>query len=117
MHGGQILLDGRRIGWITSTADGKRIFKSPRRRIPHFFRIFSGWGLSEQWLQYLEKNNFEEIHLQISDRETLVSQLKDWRIHGIPYQKSPFEEQIILPEKYFTKHMLSLSQLDIRPPP
>lgn len=111
MHGNQVRLDGRRIGWITRTMDEKRVFISPRNRPEHFFRIFKGWALSRDVLNFLEQNNFDEVHLRIGKRETLISSLSIWREHGIPYQKLPFEPQIVLPETFMTKKMLSLSEV------
>ena len=111
MHGGQILLDGKRIGWITSTADGKRIFISPRKRQDHYFRNLAGWALSKNVLNFLKSNDFAEIHLRIGLRETLISQMSDWTNYGIDIHYPPFEPQKVLPEKFFKKKWITLTQL------
>jgi hypothetical protein len=110
--GSLILVDGRKAGWITRLGDETRVFVSPRDRAKHFFRIFAGWGISRALFNYLLKIvQVQEINLKIGTSLTLVSQMKTWEEHGIPYHKEPFEMQIILPEKYFTRRQLTLSEL------
>jgi hypothetical protein len=115
MKGNQLNLDGRRIGWITRTLTGTRVFRSPRNRKQHYFRIFEGWGLSRDVYFFLKREGFEEIQLLISQQETLISQLSDWEPqpegHGILYQHPNFEPQIILPERYMKRHLLTLGQM------
>ncbi|MBA7491661.1 hypothetical protein ES702_02209 [subsurface metagenome] len=108
----QIWLDDRMLGWITTTMDGKKVFVSPRNRQHHYFRKHGGFGLSEDVLEFLRRNLFDEVHLRIGKRETLISKLSYWNIYGIKYHKKPeFEPQIILPEKHMKKKMLSLSEV------
>lgn len=107
----QVWLGDRRVGWITTTMDGKKVFVSPRNRQKHFFRDLSGWGLSKEVLEFLRRNLFDEVHLRIGKRETLISELALWDIYGIDYQREPYEPQKILPEKHMTKKMLSLSEV------
>lgn len=119
MHGNQLILDGRKIGWITRLANGKKIFVSPRNRMGkdhkgrgHYFNVFSGFGLAVSVFEFLKRNQFDEIHLKIGQAETLITSLDVWEKHGIPYQRKPlFEAQLILPEKHMTKVRKSLSEL------
>ena len=111
-RGGQIWVDGRKVGWITRIMSGKRVFVSPRDRAKHYFRIFAGWGLSRDLFTYLLKTvQIEEIHLKIGKALTLESEMKDWEEHATPYHKEPFEPQIILAERFFKKRQLTLSEL------
>lgn len=110
LKGKQIWLEDRMLGWITTTMDGKKVFVSPRKK-SHYFRNFKGYGVSEQLLEFLEQNLFDQIHLRIGKRKTLISNLTGWREHGQPYRHQKFEAQIILPEKHMKKKMLSLSEV------
>lgn len=109
--GNQVRLDGRRIGWVSRLQNGKKVFISPRKRGPHYFRIYRGFGIAKDVLDFLQRNLFDEIHLRFGKRETLVSSLENWFAHAIPYHKKGFEPQLILPKKYMEKKMLSLSEI------
>lgn len=111
LHGNQLRLDGRRIGWVTRLASGERVFISPRRRSVHYMRIYRGWGLSKQVLEFLQDNGFTQIQLRIHKRETLISNIEDWKEHGIEAQYHGFEKQVFLPEKWFKKRQLMLSEI------
>lgn len=111
LRGGQIHLDGRKIGYKTKLANGELTFVSPRKRSTHYFRIFKGWGISKEVLQYLKDEGFTRIHLRTSKIETLMSTLDAWFRHGIPYQREPYEPQVILPEIYFQKKLLTISDI------
>jgi len=111
LKGPQIWLGDRRVGKITTSMEGKKVFISYRDRQHHFFRKYSGFGIAEALLDFLEDNQFNEIHIRIGKRETLISNLTEWREHGRPYKHQNFEAQIILPEKHMTKKMLSLSEV------
>lgn len=110
LHGNQLRLDGRRVGWIT-TIDKKRVFVSPRKRRTHYMRIFKGWGLSKAVLTYLKEREVDEIHLKVYKDQTLISPLQAWLEHGIVRQFRPFETQVFLPEKYMTQKRLTPSQI------
>lgn len=116
IRGSQLRLGDRRIGWITKTMNGKKAYVSPRNRIGkkghgHYFENFKGFGIAVSVLEFLKRNMFDEVHLRIGKRETLISQLSDWENHGIPYRRKPFEEQIILPERFMDKKFLPLSEV------
>ena len=111
MKGNQLRLDGRRIGWITTSMDKKRIYVTARNRRNHFFRIHQGWGLAVAVLNFLKENNFAEVHIRIGKRVTLISNLEDWFSHGIKVHYEPYEEQLVLPEKHMRKHTLTLGQV------
>lgn len=110
-NGNQILVDGRKAGWITKLGDGTRIFVSPRDRAKHYFRIFEGWGISRALFTFLLKTvEVQEIHLKIGKFLILMSKMDDWEKHCIPYHKEPFEPQIVLPEKYFKRDQMTMAQ-------
>jgi len=112
LKGNQVWIGDRRVGWITTTMDGKKVFVSPRNRRRHYFRKFKGYGLSVAVLKFLKRNLIDEVHLRIGKRTTLISKLPYWDIYGIPYWKKPdFESQKILPEKHMKKIELTLSQI------
>ena len=112
VKGNQVWLGDRRIGWITTTMEGKKVFVSPRQRRKHYFRKFRGYGLSVEVLKFLKRNQFDEVHLRIGKRLTLISKLTYWDIYGIDYHKKPeFEPQKILPEKFMESKMLTLSEI------
>lgn len=107
----QVWIGDRRVGWITTTMEGKKVFVSPRKRRQHYFRKFRGYGLSVEILEFLKRNQFDEVHLRIGKRLTLISKLAYWDIYGIDYHKKEFEPQKILPEKYMERKQLSLSEV------
>lgn len=104
---------------MTKTADGKKIYISPRNRIGkgkkgkgHYFEKFMGYAVAESVLEFLKRNMFDQIHLRITGgRETLISDLDVWFQKGHKYHKKPYEPQIVLPEKFMQKKTLTLSQL------
>lgn len=111
-RGNLIFVDGRKAGWITKVGNNIRAFVSPRDRAKHYFRIFEGWGISRALFTYLLKTvQVQEIHLKVGKSLTLTSQMRSWEEHCIPYHKEPYEPQIVLPEKYFKKNQLTLSEM------
>lgn len=118
IRGKQIFLGDRLIGWLTRTGDGRKIFCSPRNRTGitkqgtgHYFEMFKGFAIAESVLAFLERNQFDEVHLKIGRAETLIASLKTWREQGIPYQHTLFEKQLVLPERLMQKERLTLTQL------
>lgn len=109
--GSEVFVDERKVGWLTKTAEGTKIFVSPRIRSTHFFRNFQGWGISKEVYAYLRLVGVEEIHLKIGRAVTLISTIDNWEKHSVPYQREPYESQLILPEMYMEKQELTLSQL------
>ena len=109
--GSFVFLEDRNIGSITRSMDGKKVFVSHRKRSVHFFRKFKGWGLSQELLEFLRRNKFDQVHLRIGQRETLISNVDDWLQHGKHYHKTPFEPQLVLAEKHMTQELLQLSQI------
>jgi hypothetical protein len=111
MNGNQVVLDGRRIGWITKTLEGKRVFRSPRKVDAHKMRIYDGWGISEELLQWLKENEFAEVQIQIGTMRTLIADVHLWLEKGIRAQYQNFEPQIFLQEKHFKEIRLTQGQL------
>jgi hypothetical protein len=114
LRGNQLLLEGRKLGWTTTLANGEKAFISPRRRSRHYFRIFKGWGLSKEVLRFLHDNDVKWIQLRIGKAEMLMSELGDWFIYAQDYYKPPFEPQLVLPEKYMKKKQVTLAELPER---
>lgn len=120
LHGNQLHLDGRRIGWITRTMNGKRVYVSPRNRMGitktgkgHFMEIFQSYGIANSVLKFLERNQIDEVHLRIGKSETLISKVSDWREKGFLYHRPPYEEQIMLKEEDMTRKILTLAELTL----
>jgi hypothetical protein len=111
VKGNRVFLNSKEIGWMTTTMNGKKAYISPRNRPQHYFRIFEGWGLSRDVLEFLKQNRFNEVHLRIGLRETLISKIEDWDEHGIPYHRPPYEPQLVLPEKFMEKKVIPLSEV------
>jgi hypothetical protein len=109
LKGKRVWVGDRLVGW-TTVIDDKKVFVSPRKK-SHYFRIYKGWGLSVEVLEFLKRNKFDEVHLRIGRRQTLISKLPHWDIYGIPYHKEGFEPQKILAEKHMEKTQLTLSQV------
>jgi hypothetical protein len=110
VDGSSLFVGNRKAGWITHSANGKTIFISLRDR-SHFFRNFQGWGISQEVFNYLKLVGVQEIHLRVDLATTLISTVSDWQKHAAPYQKEPYEQQLILQEKYMKKTKLALSQI------
>lgn len=108
--GNQVFLGKRKVGWLTLLRGKVRVFISPRKRGEHFFRMFKGWGISEELLGLLENNEFVQIQIRIKGEPTLCADVKLWRAKGIPYHKRGFEPQIILPEKHFLSDQAPLTE-------
>jgi hypothetical protein len=85
VKGNRVFLNGKEIGYMTTTMNGKKAYISPRNRPKHFFRNFGGFGIAKNVLELLKTNGFQEVHLRIGMRETLISSIELWDAHGIPY--------------------------------
>lgn len=110
MHGGQILLDGRRIGWITKIGN-KIVFVSPRRELPHRMRIYQGYGISEAVLKWLKEHDIDEVHIRIGEARILMVSIDLWLEKGIHGQFQNFEPQLFLQEKHFKESKRTLAEL------
>jgi len=111
LKGKQVWIGQRKVGWITTNMDGKKVFVSPRKRKQHYFLKFHGFGLSVEVLEFLKRNQFDEVHLHIGKRQVLISKLSYWDIYGLKYYKEGFEPQKILPERFMTSKQTTLSGL------
>lgn len=105
LNGGSVMLGSRKTGFLSrDDEDVERIwYISPRRRDKHFFKILKGWGIAVEILEFLEKHDVYGIKLVVDGRELLMSSLKMVRLKGDKVQYEGFEEQIILPEKFWLK--------------
>ena len=111
LKGNQVWIGDRRVGWITTTMDGKKVFVSARKK-SHYFRMFEGYAIARSVLEFLQRNQFDEIQLRFGKREMLVSSLHVWFKQGQPYhKKTEFEPQLVLNKKYMKRKVLMLSEV------
>lgn len=103
LKGNAVMLGHRKAGFLSrDNEDHEKIwYISPRRRDRHFFKIFKGWGVAIEILEFLEKHDVYGIKLVIDGKELLMSSLTMIRLHGDNVQYGGFEPQIVLPEKFW----------------
>jgi len=102
-EGNQFYIAGRHAGYLTQNNQGKHIFISNRKRTKHYFRIFNGWGISTELLTHLKILNVAFIVLNVDNMQSLRASPEEWLRFGVPYQRAPYEPQLILPERYMKK--------------
>jgi hypothetical protein len=102
-RGNQFFVADRLAGWLTRDSQDELLFVSARNRAEHYFRIFRGWGISAELLTHLKTLNVAFIILKINNAETLRSTPEEWLRLGRPYQRRPFERQLIIPERLMEK--------------
>jgi hypothetical protein len=102
-NGTHFYIANRLAGWLTHNDTGERIFVSVRKRAKHHFRIFNGWGISTELLTHLKILNVAFIVLNVDNMQSLQASPEKWLRFGIPYQRAPYEPQLILPERYMKK--------------
>lgn len=98
----EVRIGQRTVGWIFTLGDGKKALRTTRNRKKHYMRIFKGWGMAKDVLEFLKTQRFDVVQIQIGKTEFLNSNLDDWFTHGIEKQFLGFETQLFLPEKYMT---------------
>jgi hypothetical protein len=102
-EGNSFYVGNRLAGWLTQNSRGKPIFVSVRRRTKHHFRIFNGWGISADLLKCLKTLDVAFVVLNVDGCETLTASPDTWLRFRIPYQRAPFEPQLIIPEQVMKK--------------
>jgi hypothetical protein len=121
MRGNQVILrirgkPDRLLGWHTKLANRTKVYMSPRNRVGikghgDYFEKFEGFAIGEALLDFLKENLFDEVHLKIGQRETLVSPMDAWWTHGEKYHKKGYEPQVVLPEAYMERKLKTLQEI------
>lgn len=90
----------RRTGVIINDDDyPERIWYISQRKDDHIFRIWDGWGIGVEIIEFLEKHNVYGVKLVIEGKKRLMSSIPQLRLHGHVEQYEGFEPQIIMNEK------------------
>lgn len=97
------MLGGRRVGFLSrDDTDCEKIwFVSPRRMDKHYFRIWKGWGVAVEIVEFLEEHSVYGVKLVIDAKRLIMTSLPNLRLHGHVEQYSGFEPQIIMAEKHW----------------
>lgn len=105
---------GRKLGHIDYS---DRTYKSERLFERHFYFKFDGYGISQNVLDVLEKENIEKVKLFITDRnEVLETTTGMFLVKGIEVKDDTFgkeEVQLILPMKFWNKKIASIHQAEL----
>lgn len=103
LNGNAVMLGARKAGFLSRDAeDAEKIwYISPRNRERHYFKIFKGWGVAVEILEFLEKHDVYGIKLVVDGKEILMVSLEMIRLHGDNVQYGGFERQMVLAEKYW----------------
>lgn len=104
-RGNVCFIGEKKVGWLAED-DSKHIYVSPRNRTEHFFRIYNGWGITQNLLLDLKARGVQEIWLLVTDgnsRRFLKTGIDNYFQHGINHknESSPYELQLVLEEIYF----------------
>lgn len=99
--GNRIFVNSRLAGWLAVDEKNRRIFVSPRTRSKHYFRMFRGWGISAELLQYLKAAFVQEIQIKLVGEAWRAATVFDWIKNSVEHQSPGFEPQLILCEDYF----------------
>jgi len=111
IKGNRVFMDGRMLGWFTRI-DGRRVYVSPRQELPHKMRIYRGWGVSKELLEWLKEEGFEEVQLRVGKARVLSTTVQHYLDKGIPDQYQTFEVQLFLAESgNFKEHKLTIGQI------
>lgn len=97
-NGGQVILGGKKAGYLQSDSEGRMWYVSPRKRDLHFFRKFSSWGVAEELVEYLLLNKVYGVRLVIDGHYVLRSSLEVLKSRGRRVQYPGYEPQILLEE-------------------
>lgn len=100
-NGNRVYVKDRLAGWLCVDEKNRRIFVSPRDRSKHYFRMFQGWGISAELLQYLKAEFVQEIQLKLYGEPWKAASLFNWVKYAVEYQAPGFEPQLVLVETYF----------------
>lgn len=100
---GLLYLDDRNIATLRY-ADGTVICH--RDEVEHKLRIFDGWGMAKEALDWLISNDFIHAKFIVKRRDgtmcVLTARIAEWFSKGTDFQSENFEPQRILPESRFT---------------
>jgi len=94
--GGTVKVGDRKAGYIKCLQDGRLAFITPRKYKQHFFRMYQGYGLNSDLIQYLREHKIMHV-LIIEDRKRmLLSKTEDWMFRAFNYNHPNYEPQKIL---------------------
>lgn len=89
---------------VIEAFSGDKVYVSHRNRGDHEFHKTRGWGLAMDILSELEAKKVKKIIIVLDDEEIyLETNPLEFRVHGMPFRKPPYEPQYILPEVHFIK--------------
>lgn len=105
LNGNTLMLGHRNTGFLSrDDEDHEKIwYISPRCRERHFFRIFKGWGVAVDIVEFLEKHHVYGIKLVVDGKEVLMSSLEMVRVYGENVQFGGFERQLVMAEKHWLR--------------
>ena len=101
VKGGTVKVGDRRAGFIkclTPKFNNALAFISPRKRKQHFFRIYGGYGLNSDLLQYLRERKINHILIIEDKTRFLLSKVDDWLLYGCNVDHTNYEPQLVLME-------------------
>lgn len=82
--------------------DGKKTLESYKRLEEHFFYKLQSWNLAEVAVMFIISYGVEEIRF-ITEKNVLVSYIKDWKQNAVKNQERGYEPQLCLNKKFWKK--------------
>lgn len=101
MFRGIIELDGVRVGHLYQDDNCRVWYVSPRQRATHYFRLYEGWGVAKEIIDYLVKIDAFGIKLSILGEKPIWVSLEVFKLNSMPVQYTGYEPQSILKEKFW----------------
>ena len=98
---GNFLINGRKVGHLTNVA-GHTVYKSHRKRKEHFFRMWNGWGISKDVLEWLERHKVHYVVLDVKGEGQYHTAVHDFGTFGFPCNYEGHGKQVILRECFFS---------------
>lgn len=106
IKGGKVTIGKRQAGFIkclTAQHNNALAFVTPRKRKAHFFRMYQGYGLNRDLVEYLREHKVECVVIIEDKTVYLLSKVDDWFFHSFEYNHANYEAQLILPEALMKK--------------
>ena len=98
---GRFLINGREVGHLSSIA-GHTVYKSPRKRKPHFFEKWNGWGVQLSILDWLKTHAVHYVVLDVKGEGWYHAPVRDFGTFGFPCNYNGHGKQVILRENFFS---------------
>lgn len=100
--GGGVFIGTRRCGFLSrDDEDVERVWYVSPRSKEHFFKIWKGWGIAVEIIDFLEAHDVYGVKIVVDGKKRLTSSLPNLRLHGHVEHYEGFEPQIILAEKHW----------------